>query len=153
MSISLLLEMAASSNPDRTAVVSGEMRLTTNELSALADGGAGVIAASGAQHAAYVGTGGAMLPLLLFSSARAGVAFTPLNYRLSEDGLRYLGLALLASADRYGDRRRSGRQARRGCLIDLGTGHGWGRRRGRLQPDRGYRPWMRIRGTPKLGGH
>lgn len=90
MSISLLLEMAASSNPDRTAVVSGEMRLTTNELSALADGGAGVIAASGAQHAAYVGTGGAMLPLLLFSSARAGVAFTPLNYRLSEDGLRQL---------------------------------------------------------------
>ena len=90
MSISLLLEMAASSNPDRTAVVSGEMRLTTNELSALADGGAGVIATSGAQHAAYVGTGGAMLPLLLFSSARSGVAFTPLNYRLSEDGLRQL---------------------------------------------------------------
>src|SRR3954453_5185545 len=90
MSISLLLEMAASSNPDRTAVVSGDMRLTTSELSDLADGGAGVIAASGAQHAAYVGTGGALLPLLLFSSARAGVAFTPLNYRLSEDGLRQL---------------------------------------------------------------
>src|SRR5215218_10419389 len=90
MSISLLLEMAASSNPDRTAVVSGEMRLTTSELSSLADGGAGVISASGAQHAAYVGTGGVMLPLLLFSSARAGVAFTPLNYRLSEDGLRQL---------------------------------------------------------------
>jgi acyl-CoA synthetase (AMP-forming)/AMP-acid ligase II len=90
MSISLLLEMAASSNPDRTAVVSGEMRLTTTELSALADGGAGVVAASGAQHAAYVGTGGMMLPLLLFSSARAGVAFTPLNYRLSGEGLRQL---------------------------------------------------------------
>src|SRR3954449_12679854 len=90
MSISLLLEMAAYSNPDRTAVVSGELRLTTIELSALADGGAGVIAASGAQHAAYVGTGGVLLPLLLFSSARAGVAFTPLNYRLSEDGLRQL---------------------------------------------------------------
>ncbi len=90
MSISLLLEMAASSNPDRTAIVSGEMRLTTSELSALADGGAGVVAASGASHVAYVGTGGAMLPLLLFSSARAGVAFTPLNYRLSADGLREL---------------------------------------------------------------
>ncbi|MDT5019281.1 MAG: hypothetical protein QOD39_5441 [Mycobacterium sp.] len=90
MSISLLLEMAASTNPDRTAVVSGEMRLTTDELSALADGGAGVIAASGASHVAYVGTGGAMLPLLLFSSARASVAFTPLNYRLSADGLREL---------------------------------------------------------------
>nr|WP_090340326.1 fatty acid--CoA ligase family protein [Mycolicibacterium malmesburyense]CRL69406.1 AMP-dependent synthetase/ligase [Mycolicibacterium malmesburyense] len=89
MSISLLLEMA-SSNPDRTAVVSGELRLTTGELSALADGGAGVIAESGASHVAYVGMGGAMLPLLLFSSARAGVPVTPLNYRLSADGLREL---------------------------------------------------------------
>ena len=50
MSISLLLEMAVSSDPHRTAVVSGDLRLTTGELSALADGGAGVIAASGAQH-------------------------------------------------------------------------------------------------------
>ncbi|SEH71294.1 Acyl-CoA synthetase (AMP-forming)/AMP-acid ligase II [Mycolicibacterium rutilum] len=89
MSIALLLEMA-SSNPDRTAVVSGELRLTTGELSALADGGAGVIAASGASHVAYVGLGGAMLPLLLFSSARAAVPVTPLNYRLSADGLREL---------------------------------------------------------------
>ncbi|HEX9833275.1 MAG TPA: fatty acid--CoA ligase family protein [Mycobacterium sp.] len=90
MSISLLLEMAASTNPDRTALVSGEMRLTTAELSELADGGAGVIAAAGTSHVAYVGLGGAMLPLLLFSSARAGAAFTPLNYRLSADGLREL---------------------------------------------------------------
>jgi acyl-CoA synthetase (AMP-forming)/AMP-acid ligase II len=89
MSISLLLEMA-SANPDRTAIVSGELRLTAGELSTLADGGAGVIAASGAQHVAYVGTGGAMLPLLLFAAARADVAFTPLNYRLSADGLRAL---------------------------------------------------------------
>jgi acyl-CoA synthetase (AMP-forming)/AMP-acid ligase II len=90
MSISLLLEMAVSSDPDRTAVVSGDTRLTTDELSTLADGGAGVIAASGARHVAYVGTGGAMLPLLLFSSARAAVPVTPLNYRLSADGLREL---------------------------------------------------------------
>lgn len=90
MSISLLLEMAASTNPDRTALVSGEMRLTTAELSELADGGAGVIMAAGTSHVAYVGLGGAMLPLLLFSSARAGAAFTPLNYRLSADGLREL---------------------------------------------------------------
>ena len=112
MSISLLLEMAASSDPDRTAVVSGDLRLTTNELSALADGGAGVIAASGAQHVAYVGTGGAMLPLLLFSSARAGVAVTPLNYRLSADGLRELIDRLptpLVIADAEYRRRRRGR--------------------------------------------
>jgi acyl-CoA synthetase (AMP-forming)/AMP-acid ligase II len=89
MSISLLLEMA-SGNADRTALVSGDLRLTAGELSTLADGGAGVIAASGAQHVAYVGSGGAMLPLLLFSAARANVPFTPLNYRLSADGLRAL---------------------------------------------------------------
>ncbi|GFG51315.1 AMP-dependent synthetase [Mycolicibacterium agri] len=90
MSISLLLEMASSGDPDRTAVVSGDVRWTANELSEFADRAAGVIAASGAQHVAYVGTGGAMLPLLLFSSARASVPVTPLNYRLSADGLREL---------------------------------------------------------------
>lgn len=89
MSISLLLEMAAA-DPDRVAVVSGGLRLTTGELSALADGGAGVIAGSGARHVVYVGTGGAMLPVLLFASARADVAFTPLNYRLSAEALRAL---------------------------------------------------------------
>jgi acyl-CoA synthetase (AMP-forming)/AMP-acid ligase II len=94
MSISLLLEMAASSNPDRTAIVSegssGSLRLTTQQLSDLADGGAGVIAASNAKHVAYVGTGGAMLPVLIFAAARAGLAFTPINYRLSADGIRAL---------------------------------------------------------------
>jgi acyl-CoA synthetase (AMP-forming)/AMP-acid ligase II len=82
--------MAASGDPDRVAVVDGDIRLTSADLSELADGGAGVITASRASHVVYVGTGGALLPLLLFSSARANTAFTPLNYRLSTDGLREL---------------------------------------------------------------
>lgn len=82
--------MAVSSNPDRTAVVSGDLRLTTQELSDLADGGAGVIAGSGCRHVVYVGTGGAMLPLLIFASARAGLPFTPINYRLSAEGIQTL---------------------------------------------------------------
>src|SRR5580693_8309617 len=90
MSISLVLEMAVSSNPDRTAIVSGDTRLTTQQLSDLADGGAGIIAGSNANHVVYVGTGGAMLPLLIFASARAGLAFTPINYRLSADGIQAL---------------------------------------------------------------
>ncbi|HEX9178563.1 MAG TPA: fatty acid--CoA ligase family protein [Mycobacterium sp.] len=90
MTISLLLEMASSGDPDRGALVSDGTRLTVGELSALADGGAGVIAASGAGSIAYVGTGGAMLPLLIFSSARAARPFTPLNYRLSAEGLHEL---------------------------------------------------------------
>jgi acyl-CoA synthetase (AMP-forming)/AMP-acid ligase II len=82
--------MALSSNPDRTAVVSGDTRLTTQQLSDLADGGAGVIAGSNAKHVVYVGTGGAMLPLLIFASARAGLPFTPVNYRLSAEGIQAL---------------------------------------------------------------
>jgi len=49
-----------------------------------------VIAGSGAQHVVYVGTGGAMLPALIFATARAGLAFTPINYRLSADGIQTL---------------------------------------------------------------
>jgi acyl-CoA synthetase (AMP-forming)/AMP-acid ligase II len=90
MSISLLLEMAVSGNPDRLAVVSGDVRLTTQELSDLADGAAGVIKASGCEHVVYIGVGGAMLPLLLFASARSARPFTPLNYRLSTEGIREL---------------------------------------------------------------
>jgi acyl-CoA synthetase (AMP-forming)/AMP-acid ligase II len=107
MSVSLLLEMAASQDPDRLAVVSGETRLSTGELSALADRAAGVIAASGARHVAYVGTGGVMLPLLLFASARAGVAVTPLNYRLSPAALagliERLSDPLVVADDEYRD--------------------------------------------------
>jgi acyl-CoA synthetase (AMP-forming)/AMP-acid ligase II len=39
---------------------------------------------------AYVGLGGAMLPVLIFASARAGLSFTPLNYRLSAEGIQAL---------------------------------------------------------------
>src|SRR5947209_18464733 len=82
--------MASSSDPERTAVVSGDVRLTAQQLSDLADGGAGVIAGSQASHVVYVGLGGAMLPLLMFASARAGLPFTPIHYLLSADGLQTL---------------------------------------------------------------
>ncbi|MCW2517391.1 MAG: AMP-dependent synthetase and ligase, partial [Mycobacterium sp.] len=90
MSISLLLEMAASGDPDRVAVVDGGNRFTIGELSAMADGGAGVIADAGAEHVAYIGCGGLMQPLLIFASARAGRPYTPINYRLSADGIQEL---------------------------------------------------------------
>ena len=85
-----MLEMAASSDADRVAVVDGETRLTVDGLSALADGVAGVVAASGAQHVAYVGSGGVMAPLLIFASARAAKPYTPINYRLSGEGISEL---------------------------------------------------------------
>ena len=87
MSISLLLEMAVSADPDRLAIVSGDARRTVKDVDHLAGGGAAVITATKTQHVAYVGVGGEMLPLLLFASARAGRAFTPINYRLSAQGI------------------------------------------------------------------
>jgi acyl-CoA synthetase (AMP-forming)/AMP-acid ligase II len=82
--------MAASGEPDRIALVDGDNRVTVGELSALVDGGAGVLAASGAKHVAYVGAGGLMQPLLIFAAARAGLAYTPINYRLSPEGVAEL---------------------------------------------------------------
>jgi acyl-CoA synthetase (AMP-forming)/AMP-acid ligase II len=90
LSISLLLEMAVSADPDRAAISWEGNELTAGGLSDLADGGAGAIAKVGAQHVVYVGTGAAMLPVLMFSAARAGVPMTPVNYRLSPAGLREL---------------------------------------------------------------
>jgi acyl-CoA synthetase (AMP-forming)/AMP-acid ligase II len=90
LSISLLLEMAVSGDPERIALVDGDKRSTIGELSDLADGGAGVIAASGAEHVVYIGSGGVMAPLLIFASARAGKAYTPINYRLSAEGVQEL---------------------------------------------------------------
>ncbi|MBV9091020.1 MAG: long-chain fatty acid--CoA ligase [Mycobacteriaceae bacterium] len=90
MTISLLLEMAVSGNPDRLALVSDDVRLTVGELNALADGCAGALVGSGPRTVAYVGTGGVMLPLLIFASARAALPFSPLNYRLSGEALREL---------------------------------------------------------------
>jgi len=90
LSVSLLLEMAASSFPDREAVVDGSTRVPVDRLNKLANAGAGVVSQSGARHLVYVGTGGLMLPLLVFASARAAVPMTPLNYRLGGDALRRL---------------------------------------------------------------
>ena len=90
MSVALLLEMAVSADEERVGIVCGDQRLTVGELNTLADGAAGVIAASGASSVVYVGAGGVMLPLLIFGSARAAKPFTPLNYRLSGDALAEL---------------------------------------------------------------
>ncbi|MGW4365860.1 class I adenylate-forming enzyme family protein [Nocardia takedensis] len=90
MSISVLLEMVAAGDPDRVAVVSDTTRATAADLSLWSDRAAGLIRSSGADHVAYVGTGGVLLPLLLFGSARAGRTFTPLNYRLGAPALREL---------------------------------------------------------------
>jgi acyl-CoA synthetase (AMP-forming)/AMP-acid ligase II len=88
MSISLLLKMASSTDPDRVAVVCDDVRLTAGQLGDLVDRAAGVIGATAARHVAYVGVGGVLQPLLIFAAAQAAVPYAPLNYRLSSEGIR-----------------------------------------------------------------
>ena len=55
-----------------------------------------------------------MLPLLIFAAARAGLAFTPINYRLSADGIQALIERLPEPA---GDRRQPLPGDARGCVA------------------------------------
>ena len=91
MTLSLLLEMAAAgSDPERAAVVSDGRSVTTTELDTWATRAAGFLRGSHIRHVAYVGTGGLAMPLLLFGCARAGLPFTPVNYRLGAAAVREL---------------------------------------------------------------
>lgn len=88
MAVSMLLDMAVDAHPDRVAIGSARDGLTYGRLQRAAAGGASLILANGAQHVAFVGINGPVLPLLLFAAAQAGVPFTPLNYRLSPEQLQ-----------------------------------------------------------------
>ncbi|MFC3960754.1 class I adenylate-forming enzyme family protein [Nocardia jiangsuensis] len=90
MSLSLLLDMAVSGDPERVAVSADNASVTVAELDVMADRAAAFLLESRVRHVAYVGTGGLALPLLLFASARAGLPFTPLNYRLGAAALHEL---------------------------------------------------------------
>jgi acyl-CoA synthetase (AMP-forming)/AMP-acid ligase II len=84
MNLMMLLEMAASSFPERVAVQNGEDRLTFAELFSAAGAAADEIARSGTKHVATLDVSSLALPVGLFAAAWAGVPFVPLNYRLTD---------------------------------------------------------------------
>ncbi|MGW0045128.1 AMP-binding protein [Rhodococcus sp. NPDC003348] len=90
MGIEMVLDMAASVNPDRLAVGRRGAGMTYQQLSDIASGGAAVLTEHGAAHLVFVGVNGPVLPVLTFAAARAGVPLAPLNYRLATDQLRDL---------------------------------------------------------------
>jgi long-chain acyl-CoA synthetase len=83
MNLMMLLEMAASSFPERVAVQNGEDRLTFAELFSAAGVAAEQIAHSGAKHVASLDVSSLALPVGFFAAAWAGLPFVPLNYRLT----------------------------------------------------------------------
>ena len=78
MSIAILLEMPVSMDPDKEAIVDGDLRLTLGQVDTLVNKGAARIVESGARCVAYVGTGGAAMPVWVQGSARAGVSSAPM---------------------------------------------------------------------------
>jgi acyl-CoA synthetase (AMP-forming)/AMP-acid ligase II len=96
MSIAMLLDMAASAYGGRTALGCAADGISYESLRRTVAGGAGLIRASAAGSVAFIGLNGPAFPSLLMASAVAGVPFSPLNYRLSTDGLA----ELLARLDR-----------------------------------------------------
>jgi acyl-CoA synthetase (AMP-forming)/AMP-acid ligase II len=90
MNLMMLLEMAASTHPDRVAVQHEGDRLTYGELFQAAGAAARRIQETGAKHAAVLDVSSLALPVGLFGAAWAGVPFVPLNYRLTGDELERL---------------------------------------------------------------
>jgi acyl-CoA synthetase (AMP-forming)/AMP-acid ligase II len=82
MGIAMLLESIASTMPERVLLGTRAGSTTAGALLALAGGGATVLRDAQADAVGFIGVGGPAFPASLFASAIAGVAFTPLNYRL-----------------------------------------------------------------------
>ena len=86
----MLLEMASGAMGDRVAVGSRDDGLTYEQLFARAGAAAAVIRGEGVANVGMVDISSSCLPITLFASAWAGTPFVPMNYRLTEDELRYL---------------------------------------------------------------
>ena len=84
MHLSLILDMAADALGDRRAVTAPDGTITYAELRERADALAGSLAG---ERAVQLGLNSLAVPVTLFAAARAGAAFTPLNYRLADPDL------------------------------------------------------------------
>ena len=88
MHLSTLLEMAVDGFGDRVAFGPRHGGLTYAELGRRATEAAEVVRSRGVHRVGLVDVNSEAVPILVFGSALAGVAFVPLNYRLDDDHLR-----------------------------------------------------------------
>lgn len=84
MHLSLILDMAADALGDRPAITAPDGSITYAELRERADALAGSLVG---ERAVQLGLNSLAVPVTLFAAARAGAAFTPLNYRLADPDL------------------------------------------------------------------
>ncbi|MDO7842251.1 class I adenylate-forming enzyme family protein [Sphingomonas immobilis] len=90
MQISLLLEMAAESFPDRPMLSGPDGPVLGEEVLARARGGAAWLAQQPGKTLVFCGLNGPTLPVALFAGSLAGMPFAPVNYRLADADLRKL---------------------------------------------------------------
>lgn len=102
MNISLILQMAADTEPDRCAMVCGGRRWSYGDLWQAAQGAAAAIEKSGCLFVALLDESSEATPIALFGAALAGVPYVPLNYRLADEDLAAL-LKRIAPACTVGD--------------------------------------------------
>lgn len=83
MNISLVLQMAADTFPDRIALTHNGVHYSYGRLYASAQAAAARIEESGAAYVSYLGESSPATVIALFGAAMAGKPFAPLNYRLT----------------------------------------------------------------------
>jgi len=90
MNIAMILDMAADSFPERTALQCGDDRFSYSELRVAARALARHVRAAGAAHLALLDVNSPAAPIAIFAAAYAGVAYAPLNYRLTPEEINEL---------------------------------------------------------------
>lgn len=96
MNLTMILDMADVSHPDRIALGTRDEGTDYRTLKEQAGRGARILHDLDAGTVVFLGTNGPVLPLLAFSAAWAGIPIAPLNYRLPGDQL----LTLVRRLDR-----------------------------------------------------
>jgi acyl-CoA synthetase (AMP-forming)/AMP-acid ligase II len=107
MNISLILQMAAETEPDRIGLVCDTRRWCYGDLLRAARGAALNISQSGCLHVALLDESSEAAAIALFAAAIAGVPYVPLNYRLPNTDLgallsRITPAYVIGDADRIG---------------------------------------------------
>ena len=105
MNISLILQMAADTEPERIGLVCAARRWSYGALLRAARGAALNISKSTCTHIALLDESSEAAPIALFAAALGGVPYVPLNYRLSNTDLASL-LSRIAPAYIIGDAER-----------------------------------------------
>ncbi|MEZ5597037.1 MAG: class I adenylate-forming enzyme family protein [Pseudomonadales bacterium] len=90
MNISMFLQMAAETFPERIAVSNPDGHYSYGQLYDAAQAAAGLMRESACRYVVVLDTSSAALPIALMGAAMAGLPYVPLNYRLTEPELQAL---------------------------------------------------------------